>query len=57
MSNPICEKCGSPMLVHRAQTVKGAQVVTVRCVGCGMEREIRFEQKPEELRQEAGGRR
>ena len=40
-----CPKCGSPMVVHRAQTVRGVPTVTVRCVTCGMERTIAAKEK------------
>lgn len=45
MNCPICEKCGSPMIVHRAQTVRGVPTVTVRCVTCGMEKVVSSKEK------------
>ena len=37
---PICERCGCPMIAKAAKAASGVKTVTARCVGCGHEREI-----------------
>ena len=40
MDQPMCDKCYLPMIAVRAKVVRRMTVVTIKCVGCRLEKDI-----------------
>ena len=40
MDQPMCDKCYLPLVAVKAKVVRGLPVVTVKCVGCGLKKDI-----------------
>ena len=40
MDQPMCDKCYLPMIAVKAKAIRGIPVVTVKCVGCGLKKDI-----------------